>query len=436
MTTSWPFIASANPLEIDHAKGAYLYTRNGEKILDAAGGAIVVNVGHGREEVADAVREAAANSSYAVPPWITPEREALLNELREHWLPAHLPCVHLVSGGSEGNESAIKMAVQYHAAHGLPEKNVILARSLSYHGTTIAMAGVSGHAARKIGIEGLISEPPRILTPNPLRCPLGANHPGAADYYIQNLEATIADVGPDRIAALIAEPMNGSSGGAITAPDGYWERAQAILERHDILLIMDEVMTGFGRTGEKFGCDRFGIEADLLVAGKGMGGGYAAITGVYGRQEIADTIADAGYAVMFHTFGALPISCAASTVVLEILRREDLLANVKRQGAALKAALLSELGQHPHVADVRGEGLLLGVEIVEDRESLTPFPIDQKITDRIVGHAMGNGVFFYPGGTGEYRDIICVGAPFTIDTQEVDLMVTTLKRAIDEVTGA
>ncbi|MBO6557368.1 MAG: aspartate aminotransferase family protein [Pseudomonadales bacterium] len=429
----WPFIPSPNPTSIAGAQGAYLHMSDGRKVLDAAGGAIVTNIGHGRKDVAEAMAAAAENCTYAVPPWLTPEREALLQELTEHWLPDHLPCVHLSSGGSESNEAAIKIATQFQAAMGRPEKQIVLARSLSYHGTTIQMAGVSGHQSRKRGLESLINEVPRIDTPYPLRCPLGPHHPDATEYYLKNLEDTIESIGAENIAALIAEPLNGSSAGAITPPEGYWPRAQEILRRHEILLIMDEVMTGFGRTGERFGSELYGLEPDLLVAGKGMAGGYAAISGTYGRKEIADVIGNAGFNIMFHTFGALPLSCAASTKVLQILREEDMLSRVKTMGSQLFDALNEKLGQHPNVAEIRGEGLLLGIELVKDRETLEKFDEDERVTERVVGKAMEEGVFFYPGGTGVARDIICIGAPFIIGEAEVDLMVNALDKALAQL---
>lgn len=410
-----------------------MYLKDGRKVLDAAGGAIVVNIGHGRRDVAAAISAAVNNCTYAVPPWLTPEREALVAELRNHWLPPHLTRIHLASGGSEAVESAIKIASQYHAARGDTVRDTLLARSVSYHGTTISTAGVSGHPARKLGLEKLLSDHPRIETPYPLRCPLGPHHADATDYYINNLQATIDEIGGHRIAALIAEPMNGSSGGAITPPENYWPRVQEILDRHGILLIMDEVMTGFGRTGEKFGCDLYGIEPDLLVAGKGMAGGYAAIAGVYGRSEIADTIAASKYNVMFHTFAALPHSCAAATKVLSIMREECLIERAKDVGRQLKERLIERFGEHPLVAEVRGEGLLLGIEIVEDRESLTPFPIEAGITNKVIGHALQEGVFFYGGGTGDVRDIVCIGAPFIIEEPEIELMINALDASLNKV---
>ena len=429
----WPFLPKDAGLDIVKTEGAYLYTRQGHKILDAASGAIVNNIGYGREEVAEAIKEAALNNTYVLPPFLTPEREELLDELRNHWLPSHLTRIHLSSGGSEANESAVKLAIQYQASRGKPEKNIILTRSLSYHGTTLNMSGISGHTARKRGLESYVPAPRTIETPYPLRCPLGSFHPEAKDYYLNNLKEVIKDQGANNISALLMEPINGSSGGAIYPPDGYWEEAQEILKENDILLIADEVMTGFGRTGVHFSSNFYNLRPDILVAGKGMAGGYAAISGTYSTDEIADSILKAGYEVMFHTFAALPQSCAASTTVLKILRRESLCERVNPLGEQLKQKLISELGQHPLVAEIRGQGLLIGVEIVKEKEGLISFDEKEKITNQIVGKGLENGVFFYPGGTGEYRDIICLGPAFIINEQDINLMVSTLRKCLDHI---
>jgi len=429
----WPFLPKDAGLNIVKTEGAYLYTPEGKKILDAASGAIVNNIGYGREEVAEAIKEASLNNTYVLPPFLTPEREELLDELRNHWLPSHLTRIHLSSGGSEANESAVKLAIQYQASRGKPEKNIILTRSLSYHGTTLNMSGISGHTARKRGLESYVPAPRTIETPYPLRCPLGSFHPDAKDYYLDNLKEVIKAQGANNIAALLMEPINGSSGGAIYPPEGYWEEAQEILKENDILLIADEVMTGFGRTGVDFSCNFYNLRPDILVAGKGMAAGYAAISGTYSTDEIADSILKAGYEVMFHTFAALPQSCAASSTVLKILRRENLCERVNPLGDQLTQKLISELGQHPLVAEIRGQGLLIGVEIVKEKEGLISFDEKEKITNQIVGKGLENGVFFYPGGTGEYRDIICLGPAFIINEEDIDLMVNTLKQCLDHI---
>ena len=215
----WPYLPQDLGLEITKSEGAYLYTKEGFKILDAAGGAVVNNIGYGREEVAEVIKESAINNTYVLPPFLTPEREELLDELRDHWLPPHLTRIHLSSGGSEANESAVKMAIQYQASREKPEKKIILTRSLSYHGTTLNMSGISGHAARKRGLESYVPKAPMIETPYPLRCPLGSFHPDAKDYYLDNLKEVIKKIGSENIAGLLMEPVNGSSGGAISPPE-------------------------------------------------------------------------------------------------------------------------------------------------------------------------------------------------------------------------
>jgi adenosylmethionine-8-amino-7-oxononanoate aminotransferase len=245
----------------------------------------------------------------------------------------------------------------------------------------------------------------------------------------------LVDEDPETVAALIAEPINGSSGGAITPPDDYWRRVRDILDAHGILLILDEVMTGFGRTGRKFGCNHYDLLPDILVAGKGLAGGYAAIAGIYATDEIADVIAGGGLDVMFHTFGALPQSCAAATEVLRILREEKLVERSAEIGERLGERLKRDLSNHPNVAEVRGKGLLWAVEIVANRDSLEPFPQSAHVTNRVVAKGMAEGVFFYPGGTGEVRDIVCIGPPFVIGEPEIDRIATTLARALDAISS-
>jgi adenosylmethionine-8-amino-7-oxononanoate aminotransferase len=282
-------------------------------------------------------------------------------------------------------------------------------------------------------MESYLPSAKTVETPYPLRCPLGSFHPGAKDYYLDNLKTVINKYGSKNIAALLMEPVNGSSGGAIYPPEGYWKEAQEILIDNDILLIADEVMTGFGRTGFKFSCEDYEIKPDIMIAGKGMGSGYAAISGTYSTEEIAVSIMNAGYLVMFHTFAALPLSCAASSSVLKILRKEKLCEKVAPLGNKLKQKLISKLGQHPLVAEIRGKGLLIGIEIVKDKEKLISFDEQERITDQIVSKGLEEGVFLYPGGTGEYRDIICLGPPYIIGDEEIDLIVDTLGKVLNHI---
>ncbi|HXQ09362.1 MAG TPA: aminotransferase class III-fold pyridoxal phosphate-dependent enzyme, partial [Caulobacteraceae bacterium] len=352
--------------------------------------------------------------------------------LRSDWLPEGLHHIHFTCGGSEGIEAAVKIALQHHAAQGRAKRVKVMAREVSYHGTTIAMAGLSGHQSRKRGLEGFLQAFPRIPTPSPLHCPLGAHHPDAGRYYVAATRAAIEAEGPETIAAIVVEPVTGSSGGAIVPPKDYLPGVRALCDEFGIVMIVDEVMTGFGRTGAKFGVEHWNVRPDILVSGKGLAGGYAAITGVYATREVVAPIAEAGFQVMFHTFAALPSACSAADAVLGIVERERLVERARTMGARLSDQLRARLGQHPHVAEIRGLGLLQAVEIVADRDTLTPFDEGKNVTNRVVGKALNHGVFFYPGGTGVVRDIITLGPPLISTEAEIDLMAEVLETAINE----
>ncbi len=300
---SWPFLKGRN-IYIERAEGVYLYNNEGRQILDAAGGAIVANVGHGRERVAEAVARATRDYSYVVPPWLTPSREAMVKELGDHWLPPELTRVHCTSGGTEANEAAMKLALHYQQAIGETSRTKIIGRSIGYHGTTLATASISGHPARKKGLEHALPHFPVVDTPYPLRCPLGSFHEDAGAFYADALRDVIESEGPDTVAAYLAEPITGSSGGAIVPPDDYWPQVREICDEYGVVLIVDEVMTGFGRTGTNFGYQHWPITPDVLIAGKGLAGGYAPLGGVFATEAVGAAIQDAGFQVMFNTFGA------------------------------------------------------------------------------------------------------------------------------------
>jgi adenosylmethionine-8-amino-7-oxononanoate aminotransferase len=428
----WPFFPAAGP-RIVGGDGAWLIADDGKRILDAAGGAIVANIGHGRVEVAEAIAKASAGPSYVVPTWRTPQREAMAARLRERWLPANLTHIMATTSGSDGVEAAIKIALQHFAAKGESARTKVVSRALSYHGTTIAMAGLSGHRARKRGLEGFLQTFPAAPTPHPLRSPLGRHHPDTGAHAVAETRAVFEAEGPERIAAFVMEPVVGASGGAIPPPAGYVAGIRALCDEFGILLIVDEVMTGFGRTGTKFAVEHWDLRADILVSGKGLSGGYAPICGVFADHAVAEPIRAAGMDVMFHTYGAHPAACAASDVVLDILERENLVERAGKLGERLTAALEANLGQHPHVAEIRGLGLLQAVELVKDRETLERFAPEDQVTTRVVANGLERGVFFYPGGTGAARDIIVFGPAFVATEGEIDQMAETLARSIGDV---
>ncbi len=428
----WPFLPGRN-IRIERAAGVCLFTDDERQIIDAAGGAIVVNVGHGRERVAQAVADATRNYTYVVPPWLTPSRQAMLDVLGTHWLPETLSRVHCTSGGTEANEAAMKIALHYQQAIGQTQRSKIIGRSIGYHGTTLATASISGHPGRKEGLQHALPKFPEVASPYPLRCPLGSFHENSGQYYVDLLADIIASEGAENIAAFLAEPIIGSSGGAIVPPEDYWPAAAALCKENGILLIMDEVMTGFGRTGSAFAHEHWQLNPDIMISGKGMAGGYAPLGGVFAREEIGQAIEQAGFQVMFNTFGAHPAACAAAAEVLSIMVEESLVERSATLGAYLHKQLQDTFADHPHVAEVRGRGLFAAIEVVANRESLEKFPRASQVSGRIVATGLNKGVFYYGGGTGEVRDIVCMGPPLIITESETDQVVSTLAASVDEV---
>jgi len=420
-------------LRIAKAEDVYLITDKKQRILDAAGGAIAASIGHGRKRVVDAMAKALREEGYVLPSLQHPRREQLSAELREHWLPQPLNQVYFTCGGSEGNDLAIRLALQYQQVLGHSRRTKILGREPSYHGTTLLTLAAGNHAARRRGLTASLPGHPKVPAPYMLRCPLGRHHPDAGDYYVELTQRAIDREGPETIAALIAEPITGTSGGALVPPDDYWPRIRQLCDRHGILLILDEVMTGIGRTGTEFACNHWQLVPDILIGSKGLGAGYGAISGVYLKSRIIEALQAEGLGIMFYTFAAQPAACAAATEVLGIIREEQLMKDVRMHGNRLGNGLAERFAQHPHVADVRGKGLLWAVEIVADRDSLQQFPEELDIAQKVVDAALQQGVLFYKGGTGEVRDIVCIGPPFTMTEEHLDYCIETLARAVDQV---
>jgi adenosylmethionine-8-amino-7-oxononanoate aminotransferase len=425
----------AVPLAIERARGCYLYTSDGREILDAAGGAVVANVGHGRREVVEAAAAALERTSFVVPVFATEERLRLVERLRSRWLPAGLTQVYLASGGSESMDAAIRLARQHFVARGEPGRWKIVGRQLSYHGTTLSTLAAGGHEKRRAAFGPLLAEWPKAPACYCLRCPLDLRHPGCQVACAGELESLLEREGPGSVAAFVAEPVVGSTAGAVVPPAGYWPRIAEICRRHGVLLIADEVITGFGRTGRRFGVEHWDVVPDILVGGKGLAGGYAPLGAVFARREVVEPLAARGEDLMFYTFGGHPAACAAADAVLGIVEREDLVRRAAERGEQLRKAL-APLENHPHVAEVRGQGLLLGVELVADRARLEPFPPEVNLTLRAVTMGLAEGVFFYPGGSGSARDVLVLGPPFVLGDREIERIAEVLPRAIDRAVAS
>jgi len=416
--------------EVARSEGAYFITPDGSRILDAAGGAIVMNIGHGRAEVGEAFARAATNAAYLVPPFITEERVRLVERLRRDWLPQGLTRAVFTSGGSESMDAAIRLARQHHVSAGRPSRWKVIGRDLAYHGTTLATLAIGGHTRRRAGMEPLLGDFPKAPACYCLRCPLGKRPEDCGAACADALETIIEREGADTIAAFAAEPIGGSTAGALVPPDNYWPRIAAICRQHGILIIADEVMTGFGRTGRRFAVDHWNITPDILVGGKGLTGGYAPMGGIFATEEVMAPIAARGDDVMFYTYSAHPACCAAANTVLEIMERENLVARAEEMGQRLRDRL-RPLEAHPNVAEIRGRGLLLAIELVKDRATLEPFAEEAKLTHKVVVAGLMEGAFFYPGGCDPARDVINLGPPFIITDEDIEHLVRTLERAID-----
>jgi adenosylmethionine-8-amino-7-oxononanoate aminotransferase len=428
----FPFVSTGGgaPLAIERAEGVWLHTRDGRRVLDAAGGAIAVNVGHGRREVAEAVARALERTSFAVPVFATEERLRLVERLQERWLPGDLRRTFFTSGGSEAMDAAIRLARQHHVAAGRPERWKVIGRELSYHGTTLATLAVGGHAKRRKPFGPLLLDLPKAPACYCLRCPLGRRYPACDVACAEELARVIEREGPETVAAFVAEPVVGSTAGALAPPAEYWPRVAEVCRAHGVLLVADEVMTGFGRTGRRFGVEHWDVVPDILVGGKGLAGGYAPLGAVFARDAVVEPLAAAGDELMYYTFGGHPGACAAADAVLAILEREDLVRRAATMGERLREAL-APLERHPNVAEVRGLGLLQAVELVRDRETLEPFPAEARLGWRVVVQGLLRGAFFYPGGTDPARDVVCLGPPFVIEDTEIELLARVLGEAID-----
>ncbi|MEX1280458.1 MAG: aminotransferase class III-fold pyridoxal phosphate-dependent enzyme, partial [Acidimicrobiia bacterium] len=354
------------------ASGCWVVDADGRRYLDAAGGAIVVGIGHGDAEVAAVLADQAGRLAYVHPTAFTTEAvERYAAELAPR-LPMDDPVIYPVSGGSEAVETALKAARAFHLAAGEPERTVVIGRGLSYHGNTRGALDVSGRVSLRDPYLPWLGHAGRVPAVLEYRCP-NPDHPdGCAAWHAAQLDATIERLGPTRVAAFVAEPIGGAASGAAVPPPGYWEAIGDVCRRHGVLLVADEVMTGFGRTGRWFGCEHVGLRPDLLVAAKGASSGYWPLGVCAMSSRVASAIE--GRFVHGFTWSHHAVGAAVGSTVLRRLRQDNLVEAAAARGARLLEALTASLDDHPHVGDVRGVGLLVAVELVADRATKRPFP--------------------------------------------------------------
>ena len=416
--------------------GVEIVDAEGRRYLDASGGAAVSCLGHGHPDVLAAMRKQIDALAYAHTSFFTTEAaERLADRLIED-APPGLERVLLVSGGSEAIEAALKMARQYFVEIGEPQRRHIIARRQSYHGNTLGALAVGGNAWRRAQFEPLLIETHHIDPCYAYR--MQREGESEADYAARAahaLEDKLVEIGPDRVIAFVAETVVGATLGAVPPVGDYFKRIRAICDRYGVLLILDEVMCGMGRTGTLHACEQEGAAPDLMAVAKGLGGGYQPIGAVMLTRRIYEAFANGSGAFQHgHTYMGHSVAAAAALAVQNVIRRDRLLVNVVAMGARLERRLKERFGQHPFVGDIRGRGLFWALELVSDRVNKRPFDPAAKVHARVKREAMNRGLMVYPmGGTvdGVNGDHILLAPPFIVEGTQVDAIVERLGVALE-----
>ena len=426
--------------------GPYIFDKTGKQYLDACGGAAVSCLGHSNDAVIEAIKSQLDKIPFAHTGFFTSEPAEELADCLVERAPEGIGRVYFVSGGSEAIEAAIKLARQVHLERGESERRHIIARWQSYHGNTLGALSAGGNKLRRAQFEPLLVSAMHHISP----ChawrwkQTGETEFEYGQRVANELEDKILELGAETVAAFIVEPVVGATMGAVPAVAGYFKRIREICDTYGVLLILDEVMCGMGRTGTVFACEQDQVRPDMIAIAKGLGAGYQPIGALLVSDDIYDAIeAGSGLFQHGHTYIGHPSACAAGVAVLKEFDRRDLMANVQRQGAALMDLLKARFGNHPHVGDIRGKGLFIGVEFVADRGTKDPFDPSFKLHSRIKAAAMQAGLMCYPmGGTidGRRGDHVLIAPPFIIDESHVhrivDLLDEAVSRSLEQIKAA
>ena len=415
--------------------GAYIVDSGGKRYLDASGGAAVSCLGHSDSRVIDAIKAQLECLEFAHTGFFNSVPAEALAELLIENAPGALDRVYLVSGGSEAVEAAIKLARQYFIETGQPSRHRVIARKQSYHGNTLGALAAGGNMWRREPFAPLMIETTHISPCYAYR----GQQDGESDFdygqrVANELEAEILRLGEDQVMAFIAEPVVGATLGAVPSVDGYYKRIREICDQYGVLLILDEVMCGMGRTGSLFACEQDGIAPDILTIAKGLGAGYQPIGAMLCTDEIYRAIEQgSGFFQHGHTYLGHPTACAGAHAVLREILDRKLVDAVNQRGAQLRAALQERFGEHPHVGDIRGRGLFIGMEFVSDRDSKTPFDPQLGLNKTFKRQAMEAGLICYPmGGTidGRQGDHVLLAPPFIIEDDHIGEIVDKLDQAL------
>ena len=417
--------------------GIEIIDSEGKRYIDASGGAAVSCLGHSNQRVIDAIKRQVQQLAYAHTSFFTTEPAEALADWLVQRAPQGLGHVYFVSGGSEAVEAALKLARQYFVEIGEPQRHHFIARRQSYHGNTLGALAIGGNAWRREPFLPILIEAHHVSPCYAYR----EQRPNESDEaYTQRLadelENKLLELGPDTVAAFIAETVVGATAGAVPPVGDYLRKIRAVCDKYGVLLILDEIMSGMGRTGYLYACDEDGVAPDLLTIAKGLGAGYQPIGATLVSDRIYDAIVQgSGFFQHGHTYIGHATACAAALEVQRVIEEEQLLENVKARGAQLRASLREHYVGHEYIGDVRGRGLFVGVELVKDRATKAPFAPELAVNVAIKREAMKRGLMVYPmGGTidGAAGDHVLLAPPFICTADDIDRIVSRLTDAIDD----
>jgi adenosylmethionine-8-amino-7-oxononanoate aminotransferase len=416
--------------------GIEIIDSEGKRYIDASGGAAVSCLGHSNQRVIDAIKRQAQQLAYAHTSFFTTEPAEALADWLVGRAPQGLGHVYFVSGGSEAIEAALKLARQYFVEIGKPQRRHFIARRQSYHGNTLGALAIGGNAWRREPFLPILIEAHHVSPCYAYR----EQRPGESDdaftqRLADELESKLLELGPDSVAAFVAETVVGATAGAVPPVGDYLRKIRAVCDKYGVLLILDEVMSGMGRTGYLYACDEDGVAPDLLTIAKGLGAGYQPIGATLVSDRIYDAIVNgSGFFQHGHTYIGHATACAAALEVQRVIEEDRLLDNVKARGEQLRASLRDHYSRHEHIGDVRGRGLFVGVELVEDRATKVPFSPELALNVAIKREAMKRGLMVYPmGGTadGVSGDHVLLAPPFICTADDIDRIVSRLTDAIE-----
>jgi adenosylmethionine-8-amino-7-oxononanoate aminotransferase len=429
------------PLVAVASKGMLIRDALGKEYLDASGGAAVSSLGHGHPDVVAAMHAQIDKIAYAHTSFFTTDvAEELADELISG-APEGMSHVYLVSGGSEAMEAALKMARQYFVETGQPQRTHFIARRQSYHGNTLGALAVGGNEWRRAPFAPLLVPATHVSPCYPYREKrAGENDAQYGQRLAAELETAILAQGADRVIAFVAETVGGATAGVLTPVPGYLRAMREVCDRYGVLLILDEVMCGMGRTGTLYASEQEGVVPDIVAIAKGLGGGYQPVGAVLAQRKIVEAMSrGSGFFQHGHTYLGHPVACAAALAVQRVIKRDGLLAKVKADGEAFGGILRETFASHPHVGDIRGRGFFWGIELVKDRESKAPFDPKLQVNAKIKKAAMANGLLCYPfGGTvdGRSGDHVLLAPPYIATRQDLGVIAGRLAVSLNEVLAA